>query len=230
MKPYYEHAGITIYHAAFDAVAAGDCDLVLADPMYGSNANTSGKTSQRGDRTFKGCRLEGKDWNLVALDSAPFDPLPLMNYREAVIWGANHFCSRLPDASKWIVWDKRTGGNSDDNADCEMAWTSLSGPARLYSHLWRGWIRAGEENISCSGGKLHPFQKPVALMRFVLSLSKTSGKIVVPYMGSGPELVAAKEIGRPAVAFEIEERFCEVAAKRLSQEVLDFNEATERTA
>jgi site-specific DNA-methyltransferase (adenine-specific) len=196
--------------------------MCLADPMYGSNANTSGKASKRGDRTFKGCSPEGKDWDLMASDMEEFDPSPLLAYPEVVIWGANHFCSKLPNATKWIVWDKRDGGNSDDNADCELAWTNLPGPARLYSHLWRGWIRAGEENISCSGAKLHPFQKPVALMRFILSLSKTTGAILVPYMGSGPELVAAKEIGRKVVAFEIEERFCEAAANRLRQGVFAF--------
>jgi site-specific DNA-methyltransferase (adenine-specific) len=224
LKPYYSHAGITIYHSAFTPIDG--CTTVLADPMYGSNANTSGKTSRRGDRTFKGCSLEGKDWELVASDSEAFDPSPLLAYPEVVIWGANHFCSRLPDASKWIIWDKRGGGTSDDNADCELAWTNLSGPARLYSHLWRGWIRAGEENISRSGGKLHPFQKPIALMRFILSLSRTTGTVLVPYMGSGPELVAAKEVGRKAIGFEIEERFCEAAAKRLSQEVFDFTEVS----
>lgn len=221
MTPYYEHAGITIYHAAYEGQVV-PVDLVLADPMYGSNANTSGKTSKRGDRYFKGCFIESKDWDLVASDAHPFDPSPLLEYPEAVIWGANHFGSRLPDASKWIVWDKRAGGCSDDNADCELAWTNLPGPARLFTHLWRGWIRAGEENISVSGAKLHPFQKPVSLMRFILSLSKTTGAILVPYMGSGPELVAAKEIGRDVIAYEIEERFCEAAAKRLSQEVLTF--------
>lgn len=220
MKPYYEHDGIAIYNAPFQAVDG--CTLVLADPMYGNNVNTSGKSSRRCDRSFKGCSLEGKDWNLLASDSDAFDPAPLLDYPEVVIWGANHFCSRLPDASKWIVWDKRNGGSSDDNADCELAWTNIPGPVRLYSHLWRGWIRAGEENISRSGAKLHPFQKPVALMRFILSLSKTSGSVLVPYMGSGPELVAAKEIGRSVIAFEIEERFCEIAAKRLRQEVLGF--------
>ena len=227
MKLYYSHAGITIFNGPFDAAIAADwdCSTVLADPMYGNNVNTSGAKSKRGNREFKNCSLDGKDWNLLASDAEPFDPTPLLEYEEVVIWGANHFCSRLPNAPKWIVWDKRCGGASDDNADCEMAWTNLPGPARLYSHLWRGWIRGGEENISISGPKLHPFQKPVALMRFILSLSKTTGAVLVPYMGSGPELVAAKEIGRKAVAFEIEERFCEAAAKRLQQEILSF-EAT----
>lgn len=229
MKPYYDHNDTQIYNSDFFSVMdslgwkQGDFDLCLADPMYGNNVNTSLEKSRRADRKFKGLISEGKDWDLMASDAKPFDPYYFTKFKESVIWGGNHFSSRLPDESKWIIWDKRDGGASDDNADCEMAWTNLGGPARLYSHLWRGWIRAGEENIAVSGPKLHPFQKPVALQRFILSISKTTGPIIVPFMGSGPELVAAKEVGRKIVGCEIEERFCEAAANRLRQEMLVFS-------
>jgi len=223
MQPYYEHAGITIYH--------GDCreilldlstETIITDPPYGIRANVKGASSRRGNRDFKNCSLEGKDWPAVQGDDKPFDPTHLLAASEVILWGGNHFSSRLPDAACWIVWDKRAGGASDDNADCEMAWTNLHGPARLISHLWRGWIRAGRENISVSGDKLHPFQKPIAVMKFCLLLSKTSGPVLDPYCGSGSTLLAAKELGREAIGIEIEEKYCEIAAKRLSQEVFEF--------
>ena len=103
-----------------------------------------------------------------------------------------------------------------------MAWSNIGGPARLHSHLWRGLIREGEENAS-NGPKLHPFQKPLSLIRFVLGKSKTSGTILVPFGGSAPEVVVCREMKRKCIVFEIEERFCEVSAKRLSQDVIDFN-------
>ena len=116
------------------SVVQGDClelmkglpadsvDLLLADPMYGNSANIKGYSSRRGFREFKGCRLEGKDWPETAADNKPFDPTRFINFPEVILWGANYFASRLQDSQSWIIWDKRAGGSSDDNADCEMAW------------------------------------------------------------------------------------------------------------
>jgi site-specific DNA-methyltransferase (adenine-specific) len=223
MKPYYEHAGITIYHG--DSLLVDwplDADLLLTDPMYGNSANILGKSSRRGERTFKGLAIKPKDWELQVSDDEPFDPRDCLYYPEAILWGGNYYSSKLPDSQSWIVWDKRAGGSSDDNADCELAWSNIGGPARIFTHLWRGWIRAGRENIAVEGDKLHPFQKPYALMCFCLALSRTTGPVFDPYMGSGTVLVAAKDLGRKAIGIEIEEKYCEIAAKRLSQEVLDF--------
>lgn len=78
-------------------------------------------------------------------------------------------------------------------------------------------MRAGDEVL------VHPTQKPVALMKWVLNLKWVQGETVVdPYMGAGSTLRAAKDLGRKAIGIEIEERYCEIAANRLRQEVLDF--------
>src|SRR5262245_55310908 len=227
MTPYYEQDGITIYHGdAYqilgEIVPILDCvTTLLTDPMYGNRTNIKGATSGRASsRRLNGLLVQPKDWDLSARDDVPFDPALFLHFPEVVLWGGNHYSSRLPDAACWIVWDKRDGGSSDDNADCELAWTNLRGPARLLRHLWRGVMRAGEENIAVAGAKLHPFQKPLELMRFCLSLSKKQGVVFDPFMGSGTTLVAAKQMHRRAVGIEIEECYCEVAAKRLSQGVL----------
>jgi site-specific DNA-methyltransferase (adenine-specific) len=213
-RPYYEHGGITIYH--------GDCrellpllwfgvDLLLADPPYGV-----GEVTNRRERGRSGLAL-CNDFPPVHGDDEPFDPRPLLLFPRAVIWGANHFADRLPPSSTWIVWDKREGVLVNDNADCELAWTNLGGPARVFRHLWAGMLKASERDRR----RLHPTQKPVALMTWILEQWTQPGDLVlVPYLGSGPELQAAKELGRRAIGIEIEERYCEIAANRLSQEVL----------
>jgi len=197
-------------------------DLVLTDPPYGIKSNIKGTKSNRGLRECKGLSVLPKDWQDCFGDSDPFEPSHLLDFPEVILWGGNHYASRLPDRACWIVWDKRCAMPSDNNADCEIAWSSFSSPARVFRHYWRGWIRSGEENIAVSGDKLHPFQKPLALMRFCLSLSKTTGTVLDPYCGSGTTLRAAKDLGRKAIGIEIEERYCEIAAKRMSQEVLQF--------
>ena len=69
----------------------------------------------------------------------------------------------------------------------------------------------------------HPSPKPLVFMKWLINrLSEKKQIILDPFMGSGTTLVAAKELGRKAIGIEIEERYCEIAAKRLSQQVFDF--------
>jgi site-specific DNA-methyltransferase (adenine-specific) len=74
----------------------------------------------------------------------------------------------------------------------------------------------------CTDDRVHPTQKPLALMNWVLSLYPSCNTILDPFMGSGTTLVAAKNLDRKAIGIEIEEKYCEIAAKRLAQEVFDF--------
>jgi site-specific DNA-methyltransferase (adenine-specific) len=213
MKPYYEHAGITIYH--------GDCreimplqdevGLLLTDPPYGG-----GLAVDFADR-FK--TKAGKWWNVsdrsgqarhtpIEGDDEPFDPALLLRTKaqHKILWGANWYASRLPNSGGWWVWDKRNGSRDVSEAD-----------VRVFRHTWFGLIRDSERDNFC-----HPTQKPVALMRWCIENSKTDGLILDPFMGTGPIEQAAKQLGRPVVGIEKVEKYCEIAAKRLSQEVLDF--------
>jgi site-specific DNA-methyltransferase (adenine-specific) len=70
--------------------------------------------------------------------------------------------------------------------------------------------------------KQHPCEKPVGLLKWCINLMEKPGVVLDPFMGSGTTLVAAKLEGRRAIGIEIEERYCEIAAKRLAQEVFDF--------
>lgn len=216
MTPYYDHAGITIYH--------GDCgdilphlppvDLVLTDPPYGIAYNPGGRGRgwTRGVKTFS-------EKDLIHDDNKPFNPEHLLALEvDLILWGANHFADKLPAKPSWLVWDKRQEGLSNDFADCEMAWCSMGFPARMFRHLWYGAFRKSERGER----RLHPTQKPLALMKWCLSFVENGETVLDPYAGSGTTLVAAKELGRKAIGIEIEEKYCEIAAKRLSQEVFEF--------
>jgi site-specific DNA-methyltransferase (adenine-specific) len=227
ITPYYQDSAVTIYH--------GDCreilptitaDLLLSDPQYqladGKRANTMGLSTGRGTDVLKGIKLRQKDWGTFKGDEVPFDPTELLRFPKVILWGAIHYANRLPNSTSWLIWDKRNGTDSDDNADAEMARSNIGGPARVHRQLWRGICRAGEENIALQGEKLHPFQKPIALMRWCLSLVPKAQRVVDHQMGSGTTLRAAKDLGRKAIGIEIEEKYCEIAAKRMAQEVLNL--------
>lgn len=234
MKPYYEHRGITIYH--------GDCreilpslppvGLLLCDPPYGiglavdyadrfSPQPGSARWWSSSDR-----KLNVRHKPIVG-DDEPFDPAHLISFpaQRRVLWGANWYANRLPDSGGWWMWDKRNGKRDVSDADWpmgegELAWTDVGKGVRIFRHTWFGLIRDSEH-----GDHYHPTQKPSALMAWCIEKAKVPGTILDPYAGSGPTLIAAKAMGRKAIGIEIEERYCEIAAKRLSQEVFDFAHA-----
>ncbi len=221
MQPYYDANGITIYHGDWRGVTLSERPaLVLADPPYGANEKTNRASKGRGMRPDRG--WQSKDFPPVFGDDESYDPKPILDLqRPIVLWGAQYYADKLPPSRCWLVWDKRDGTASDDNADCEMAWTNIDAPARLYSHLWRGVCRASE-----SGERvLHPTQKPVALMRWCLMRAKLAPGALVfdPYMGSGPVAQACKELGYRYIGCELSEAYCETTVRhRLSQEVMAF--------
>ena len=212
MKPYYEHAGITIYH--------GDCrevlphlslvDLVLTDPPYGLGENQRRVLSRAN-------AAAATDYGAFSWDKEPpADSTIELTWcagKYAILWGGNQFT--LPLHRGWLVWDKL---NSGDFADCELAWTNLPQAVRIFRHRWNGMIRDSENDAP----RVHPTQKPIALMKWCLSFAPEAQTVLDPFMGSGSTLVAAKHGGRRAIGIEIEEKYCEIAAKRLSQEVLEF--------
>ena len=212
MTPYYSDDLVTIYH--------GDCRdalpmmfdqpeswVVVTDPPYGI-AYVHGR---------------GRYWPVggtpIIGDAEPFVPQFLLAPGvPTVLWGANHYASRLPDSPSWLVWDKRTPGFTNHQADCELAWTNLGGPVRIFRKPWSGGGTLARENGTAKRA-IHPAQKPADLMRWCVSLAP-NGVILDPFMGSGTTLVAAKSLGRKSIGIEIEERYCEIAATRCSQEVL----------
>lgn len=209
MKPYYQHGGITIYHGnALEVLPSLEpVDLVLTDPPYGIG-------HRRGQ-----CRDRGKGLSLGASriigDDSHFDPSPWLSFPEVIMWGANFYADKLP-AGRWLVWDKQCHGGSGDFSEAEIAWHSRGRAIKIFRHMWLGVQRASEVGMS----RLHPTQKPEVLMAWCIKQAQATGVILDPFMGSGTTLRAAKDLGRQAVGIEICEAYCEIAARRLSQEVL----------
>src|SRR3990167_2913267 len=206
MKPYYDSGGIQIFHGdcreALPGLAA--VDLVLTDPPYGI-----GRDGQKESTGGHGGR---KAYDFMGWDrerpSAETFALVLNAGRAHVIWGGNYFADLLPARGGWLVWDKAQRINQSDG---ELAWTSENRALRIYDLNRVALMTDGAE---------HPTQKPVGLMRWCLGLFPGAASILDPFMGSGTTLRAAKDLGRRAIGIEIEERYCEIAARRLDQEVL----------
>ena len=223
LRPYYEHAGITIYH--------GDCreilpelfmqaDCIVTDPPYGIGYKPQRVRSIASTVGLHSPYASSQSFSAVAGDTTPFDPRPLLGFEKVAMWGANHYSSSLPDSGGWLVWDKKRGGTVARGfiaSDVELAWSNFSNCARIFSYLWSGLCRDGEQNEH-----FHPTQKPVALMKWVIELAEPARAVIDPYMGSGTTLIAAKKMNQTAIGIDIEEKYCEIAAKRLSQEVFNF--------
>ena len=218
MKPYYEQDGVSIFHcdcmdylAQFmDTRQVGRAfDLLLTDPPYGIG-EAAGKNASRGDIAV------AQDYGDSDWDDKPHTQglaLARTICRDQIIFGGNYY--DLPPASCWLVWDKDNGGN--DFADCELAWTNLKKAVRKITYRWNGMLQQpGRQKEK----RVHPTQKPEAVMVWALQHAQNVRTVLDPFMGSGTTLVAAKRLGKSATGIEREERYCEIAAKRLAQGAL----------
>jgi len=211
--PYYDRDGITIYNADCRKVLPflDRFDLLLTDPPYGIGADDRKKILSRSHVA------PAKDYGEGGWDREKpprwFMDAAQLAAETNIIWGGNYY--GLPGSSCWLVWDK---DNTGDFADCELAWTNMERAVRKFRWRWNGMLQenAGDRKEV----RVHPTQKPLALMRWCLSLVPDAETVLDPFMGSGTTLVAAKLEGRQAVGIEISEKYCEAAANRLSQGTL----------
>ena len=214
MKPYYDKDGIVIYHGEAAQVLPflDRVDLLLTDPPYGIG-EAAGKNKSRSKMAVS------EDFGNASWDNKPIERwLLLMAMAKAqwsIVFGGNYY--DLPASSCWLVWDKDNGEN--DFADCELAWTNMKKAVRRLRWRWQGMLQ--ELGGNKKEPRWHPTQKPVEVMKWAMSHAPEGTETVLdPFMGSGTTLLAAKELGKQAIGIEREEKYCEVAVKRLAQEVL----------
>lgn len=208
MKPYYQDSAVTIY--------CGDCrkivptlgrfDLLLTDPPYGIKRDGMREsTSSHGGRKA----YEFMGWDDSAPDADCFRELFSASENQ-VIWGANYFPSVLPPSMGWLVWDK---GQDICSSDCELAFASRDSALRRFT-LNRVAL--------AQDGAQHPTQKPLVLISWCLSFFPDAETVLDPFAGAGTTGRACKDLGRKCTLIEREEAYCEIAARRMGQEVLNL--------
>ena len=211
-KPYYQDDSVTIYHGdCREILPTLDAAAVVTDPPYG--------IAYKGGRGGALIHTSGhRRSEIITGDSEPFDPTPLLTFPAVALFGAQHYPDRLPAGGTFHVWDKRGDYKPVHTADFDTVWINRKEPGRILRVVWRGLCREVEHDQAI----LHPTQKPLRVMEWVLGMFPDAGVVVDPYMGSGSTLRAAKNLSRRAVGIEIEERYCEIAARRMGQDVLNL--------
>lgn len=209
MKHYYQDDWVTIYMGDNREIVPqlGRFDLLLTDPPYGiSKDGQEQSTGAHGGRKA----YDFLGWDAERPRRATFDLLRA-SCDEQVIWGGNYFADLLPPTMRWLVWDK---GQRINQSDGELAWTSAQAALRIFTLNRVALMQDGAE---------HPTQKPLALISWCLSFFPDAQTVLDPFAGSGTTGRACKDLGRKCVMIEREEAYCEIAARRMGQEVFDFS-------
>jgi len=185
----------------------GFYDLAICDPPYGIGVNkmTLGNGKKRLNRG-------NSDWDNKPPSIDYFNELVRVS-KNQIIWGANHFISRMPwDSSCWVFWDKGTGSN--DYADGELAWTSFNSTVRKY---FKSWVGA---NAKDELKRIHPTQKPVALYEWILrNYAKPGDKILDTHLGSQSSRIAAYKLGFDFWGCEIDDDYIKEGNARFEKEI-----------
>ncbi|MDB5937507.1 MAG: dpnA 3 [Massilia sp.] len=191
----------------------GVVDAVLTDPQYGINCD-KGMGGGGSDATGRWKRKPKKyagDWDSERPSDALLEAVVSAGER-VIIWGGNYFADVLPQGGKWLFWDKLNAMPS--YSDGEIAWTSLPGASvKKFTQCNNGLasLRDGE--------RVHPTQKPVAVMAWCIGFLPDAETILDPFMGSGTTGVAAMQLGRKFIGVERDERYFDIACKRLEEAV-----------
>jgi len=194
MKPYYQDKWTTIYH--------GDCREILPqlEPVD--------------------LVLTDPPYPNVYADEYRYDPLALncikeLTCRQYIFWTARELFPL--DFTAKHIWDKKNGGN------CQYELIYERNGQKRYK-VYRHYLINSTVAASFCGDVFneHPSQKPIRLMLELVV--DGGGKLILdPFMGSGTTLFAAKKLNRKSIGIEIEEKYCEISAKRCSQEVMELN-------
>jgi site-specific DNA-methyltransferase (adenine-specific) len=226
--PYYEDELVTLYHGDCREIDAWlEADVLVTDPPYGRNWRQGKLKSRRTGRPVHESDIGGVG---IAGDETT-------SLRDAILerWGVDRpavvFGDLMlppPNGTKLVaVYAKPAdsgfrGTVLDVRRDTEAIYllNALSGVGGRSSIFRTTHTNVGSPGgiVRLSGG--HPHAKPLDVMRDLIGLAE--GTVADPFAGSGSTLVAAKRMGRKAIGVELEERYCEIAANRLSQGVLDF--------
>ena len=180
-------------------------DLVLTDPPYGIDYNSQ----RQGLNT-------GRKFDDITNDKYGMDLQLILNMDCCVIsFGASNYPSQLPHKGIWLCWYKRGyGAENALGSPFELAWINRrAGQYKFYHVIHGGFVN------SDGGTRLHPTQKPVQLFIAIMEdFSKKNQLILDPFLGSGTTAISCERLNRRWIGIEIEEKYCEIAAKRIENE------------
>lgn len=224
MRPYYEDSAVTIFHARCEDVLPGlRADALVTDPPYNAINRETG-----------GLRAINKG----GADSLPVDianmvgPLSSTGAATFYVWCSQEQLSEWLRGFQGIGLTTRTGvwwKTNPSPMNGEHLWLSaleVCAFARRSGAVFNRHCEAPVWRGPAAEDTGHPTPKPVWLMQALIAASTAPGALVLdPYMGGGTTLVAAKDLGRRAIGIDVNEAYCEIAARRCAQEVLDLGGA-----
>lgn len=191
----------------------------MTDPPYGIDIGASGYVGgskpigsygrQRGD-VVNATPYGESDWDAAGMTAeqwAAIEP----KAKQWIVWGGNHLAHVLGKSQGVLIWDKKCKEWDDTFSDAEIAWTNAITRAKVFRHMWVGAFRDSEKG---AGSRVHPTQKPVALMAWCLSFVPT-GAVLDPFMGSGSTGVACAQLGRPFYGIEKRDDYFDIACRRI---------------
>jgi DNA modification methylase len=216
MKPYYQDDAVTIYHGdCREILPLVEADVLVTDPPYGIGhaSNMIGP--------FQGQSI-ANDHDLSLRDAV------LASWQgPAAVFGSWKM-PKPKDTRAVLTWDK---GEGSGMGDLSLPWRPNTEEIYIIGSGWRGHrgtsVLRDTSVVTWSGigrgpRRLHPNEKPVGLLRQVIAKAPDHPVVLDPFAGSGTTLRAAKDLARRAIGIEIEERYCEIAARRCAQEVLNL--------
>jgi DNA modification methylase len=188
-------------------------DLVHTDPPYGISESAAKRVTRETNSLAKS-NSHLPEFNDATTDAArdAFALCEGMGVKRQVWWGANYYAHALPETANWFVWDKRVEEKQKDvNSDCELAWVkSKWSSVRIFRHLWKGLIKESERGQA----RVHPTQKPVALVEWVIDYYRNVKTVLDLFGGSGSTLIGCEKKGCDAFLMELEPYYCDVIIKR----------------
>lgn len=216
----------------------GEIDVICADPPYGQayKVNTFHKGGSRDNAVVQrngGTLLVRPNVHAeIDGDDAPFDPAHMLGVApKTIIWGSHKFGHLLPKG-RTMVWDKVPTGKIRSQGDGETAWTDVNpdGPLRIFRLLWDGLCvgKGARHEVTAGQKRLHPMQKPEALMRWCLDQVDASGTVCDPYMGSRSTGVAAMRRGLRFIGIESVPAYFDIACRRLRDLQAELDEAAKQ--
>jgi site-specific DNA-methyltransferase (adenine-specific) len=193
-------------------------DLAIVDPPYGIGASADSRVGGSYTVNMGGVKKKvaakqytPKDWDFEKPTTEYWNELKRVS-KNQIVWGGNYFVENLKDSACWLVWNKRNGENN--NADCELAWTSFKTAVRMFDWKWNGML---QQNMKDKEERMHPTQKPVALYDWLLmNYAKPNDLILDTHLGSGSSRIAAYKGGFNFVGFEIDAEYYEKQEKRFN--------------